>query len=113
MEGIEEISCQMISEIGKARSCYVKACGKVKNKEFEEADKCMEEGNQYYLRGHQVHAKIIQQEAAGNQTAFSLLLLHAEDLMSSTENFKIMAEEVITIYQIMHHNHLDMVLTKG
>lgn len=108
MERIEEISCQMISEIGKARSCYVKACMKVKKKEFDEANKCMEEGNQFYLKGHQVHAKIIQQEAAGNPAVFSLLLLHAEDLMSSTENFKIMAEEVISIYQILHHNHLEI-----
>ena len=109
MERIEEISCQMISEIGKARSCYVKACEMVKNQDFSKADQCMAQGNQYYLNGHRVHAQIIQEEAAGNQAEFSLLLLHAEDLMSSTENFKIMAEEIITIYYILHLNHLDVV----
>lgn len=108
MERIEEILCQMISEIGKARSCYVKACMKVKKEEFDEAEKSMEEGNQFYLKGHQVHAKIIQEEAAGNPTTFCLLLLHAEDLMSSTENFKIMAEEVLSIYRILHHNQLEI-----
>lgn len=108
MEKIEEISCQMISEIGRARSCYVKACMLVKQEDFEGAKKSMEEGNYFYLNGHQVHAKIIQEEAAGSPTQFSLLLLHAEDLMSSTENFKIMAEEVIQIYQILVDNHLSV-----
>lgn len=108
MEKIEEISCKMISEIGRARSCYVKACMKVKDEDFAGAHECMEEGDAYYLRGHQVHAQIIQEEAAGNPTAFSLLLLHAEDLMSSTENFKIMAEEIIQIYQVLVDNHLQI-----
>lgn len=108
METIEQISCQMISEIGRARSCYVKACMKVKEEDFIGARACVEEGDVYYLKGHQVHANIIQEEAAGNAMTFSLLLLHAEDLMSSTENFKIMAEEIIQLYQVLADNHLQI-----
>lgn len=78
----------------------------VKQLQFEDASKCMKEGNEFYLKGHQAHAQLIQDEAAGTATEFSLLLLHAEDLMSSTENFKIMAEEVIGIYKVLSDNGL-------
>ena len=49
--------------------------------------------------GHEVHAQLIQKEAAGEKTPVSLLLLHAEDQMMGAEQFKTMALEMIDLYK--------------
>ena len=51
------------------------------------------------MEGHRAHASLIQKEAEGEQTAFSLLLMHAEDQLMTTETLKIITEEFIDIYQ--------------
>ena len=49
--------------------------------------------------GHGPHTDLIQQEAASNESVISLILAHAEDQMMSAEVFKMMAEQVIDLYE--------------
>ena len=47
------------------------------------------------MNAHQAHAELITNEANGNKTDVTLLLLHAEDQIMSAETIKIMALEMI------------------
>ncbi len=47
--------------------------------------------------GHDAHAQLIQQEAAGEKTELSIILMHAEDQLMSAEGFSIIAEEFIQV----------------
>ena len=49
--------------------------------------------------GHGPHTDLIQQEAGSNESVISLILAHAEDQMMSAEVFKMMAEQVIDLYE--------------
>lgn len=99
MQEMEAICFQMISAVGTARSMYIEAIHLAKAGEFEQAQEMMRQAQHNFVEGHHAHAKLIENEADGNQTPFSLILMHAEDQMMSAEAFGILAEEFIDIYQ--------------
>lgn len=99
MERMDLLSFQIISTVGTARSMYIEAIQAAKNGNFKGAEELITEGALLFTQGHHAHAGLIQQEANGDKIAFSLLLMHAEDLLMSAEAFKILAEEFIDLYQ--------------
>ena len=99
MEGNELISFQIISAAGSARSMYIEAIQAAKEGNVENAKRQIEEGQALFIQGHHAHAGLIQKEASGNKTEFTLLLMHAEDQLMSAEAFGILAEEFICVYE--------------
>ena len=100
MEGLELLSFQMISFNGSARSSFIEAIAAAKEGDFDRAEALMAEGEEMFIEGHTVHAKLIQQEAQNEGvTDINLLLIHAEDQMMSAEVFKIVAAELIDIHK--------------
>lgn len=95
MEGIELICFQIISAAGSARSSYIEAIQKVKKGSFDEAEKLMKEGEKQFLKGHEVHNTLLQQEASGETIKSSILVMHAEDQLMGAEMFQIIAKELI------------------
>ncbi|WP_042272719.1 PTS lactose/cellobiose transporter subunit IIA [[Clostridium] dakarense] len=104
MEGMELISFEIISNVGGARSCYVEAIGLAKNGDAKAAMDMISEGEALFVNGHRAHAKLVQEEAAGNPVVPNLLLIHAEDQLMSAETFKIVALEFISLYEMMNSN---------
>lgn len=99
MEQMDLLSFKIISAVGTARSMYIEAIQEAKRANFTAAQALMDEGAQLFLQGHAAHAELIQQEAGGAKSEFSLLLMHAEDLLISAESFRIVAEEFIELYK--------------
>lgn len=97
-ERSERICLQIITNTGSAKSSYIEAIQKAKTGEAGEAGRLMDEGDRYYSQAHEVHGSLIQQEASGDTVAFSLILMHAEDQMASTEMAKVMAREFLELY---------------
>ena len=95
MEGIELLCFQIISAAGSARSSYIEAIQKVKNGNIDEAEKSMKEGEKQFLKGHDVHNTLLQQEASGEAVKSSILVMHAEDQLMGAEMFQIIAKEFI------------------
>lgn len=84
---MEVLCMQMIVDAGSAKSDYMEALQAVKA------------GDEQYAAGHEQHAKLVQQEAAGDPVTMSLLLTHVEDQMMSTETVKLMVTELIDLYR--------------
>ena len=101
MEGIELISFQIISSVGAARSMYIEAIHLAKEGRFEEAQEMIRQGQETFIQGHHAHAELVQKEAAGEKSEYSLLLMHAEDQLMSAEAFGILAEEFVDVYKMM------------
>lgn len=99
MEELELIAFQIISLVGTARSLYIEAIQLAKKGEFALSKEKMAEGENIFIEGHKIHAKLIQQEANQNPVKINLLLMHAEDQLMSAETFKILADELIEVYQ--------------
>jgi Phosphotransferase system cellobiose-specific component IIA len=99
MDGIELISFQIISAVGMARSSYIEAIQIAKTGDWAAANDKIKEGEAFFNEGHHAHAQLIQQEASGEKTEFSIILMHAEDQLMSAESFRIIADEFIQLYQ--------------
>ena len=63
MENLEMISFQIISCVGTAKSSYIEAARKAQEYEFDKAEELIKEGDAIYIKGHEAHASLIQQEA--------------------------------------------------
>lgn len=103
MNGNELIRFQIISAVGTARSMYVEAIQEAKKGNIQAAKQLIEDGVKVFVDGHHAHASLIQKEAAGEKSEFSLLLMHAEDQLMTTETLKIVAEEFIELYSDKYH----------
>ena len=99
MEGMELISFQIISAVGSAKSFYMEAIAAAKTGDFAKAEELMSEGQTVFLEGHKAHAQLIQNEATGEKIEFSLLFMHAEDQLMSTDLLKLMALEIIELHK--------------
>jgi PTS system cellobiose-specific IIA component len=99
MEEMELISFQIISTVGTAKSMYMEAIQAAKAGDFKKANQLIVDGTEIFLEGHKAHAGLIQKEANGENVQFSLLLMHAEDQLMTTEMFKLVAVEFIELYQ--------------
>ena len=75
------------------------AARKAQEYEFDKAEELIKEGDAIYIKGHEAHASLIQQEARGESVAVNMLLMHAEDQLMAAENFKAFAEQQIVIFK--------------
>ena len=76
MENLEMISFQIISCVGTAKSSYIEAARKAQEYEFDKAEELIKEGDAIYIKGHEAHASLIQQEARGDWNGNTLFPLY-------------------------------------
>ena len=92
----------IISNVGMAKSIYIRAIGTARQGKIEEARAAMEEGRNYYLEGHRAHAEQLSLDAGNEEAQVNLLLVHAEDQLSSAEMAENMAAERIALYELLY-----------
>ena len=98
MEDMETVCFQIISNAGTARSLLIEAIREARDN-FEKVDDMFKEANQYFSEAHKIHGQLIQKEAKGESVPFSLLFMHAEDQLMSTETIKHLTTELVQIYK--------------
>ena len=94
-EEMELICFQLIANSGAAKSSFVEAIQLAKKGHFEDANAKLVEAEEAFVEAHKIHAELIQKEASGEKTEFSLLFMHAEDQMASKESFSMLRETFI------------------
>ncbi|MCR1950466.1 MULTISPECIES: PTS lactose/cellobiose transporter subunit IIA [unclassified Clostridium] len=99
MDNLELVSFQLISNVGEARSALFEAMRAAREECFEEADKLVMDAEDSLIKAHESHSSLIMQEASGDKVQISLLLMHAEDQLMTTELLKGMAKEVILTHK--------------
>lgn len=98
-EEMEFICFQLIANSGAAKSSFVEAIQFAKKGKLKEAKEKVEEAESAFVEAHKIHSELIQKEASGEKTEFSLLFMHAEDQMASTEIVQLLAQELIELYR--------------
>jgi PTS system cellobiose-specific IIA component len=100
-EKLGEISFQIISAVGTAKSMYIEAIQEAKQRHFNQAVQLIEEGDRIYAQGHHAHHDLVTKEAGGEAVIPILLLVHAEDQLMAAETVKILASEIIELYKVI------------
>lgn len=101
MSEIEQVSIQIVSAAGTARSSYIEAIREARKGNFGKAEQLIQEGKEAFSLGHESHFNLITQAADGKPIGFDLILMHAEDQMMSAEMFGILADEFIETYKLI------------
>lgn len=99
METIEEVVMNIIGIGGEAKSYSMRAIRKASEGNIEEAKEYLEKASVTLLEAHNVQTNLIQNEAKGNKTEISLLMVHAQDHLMSAITIKDMAKEFILVYE--------------
>lgn len=100
LEQMQSVAFQIIAEVGTAKSMYMEAMRIAKEeKDFDGARQMIVEGQELATSAHSHHFEIVQKEAAGESLPFSIMLMHAEDQLLTTEVIKTMAEELIDVHE--------------
>lgn len=102
MEELQSIAFEIITIIGEAKSHYMNAIALAKDNKIEEANETIKKGNKVLAEAHTKHFDCIQKEANGEQLPFSILFMHSEDQLLSTEIMRDMAVQLITVYEEMN-----------
>ncbi|OLP64512.1 Oligo-beta-mannoside-specific phosphotransferase enzyme IIA component [Bacillus pumilus] len=95
----EQVSFQLILHSGNARSKLLQSLKRFRESQEEEAFQLMKEAEDDLRNAHDIHFQMIQQEASGEVTKFSLLLMHAEDHFMSTMTIKELVGELLPLFQ--------------
>ncbi|WP_381415226.1 PTS lactose/cellobiose transporter subunit IIA [Spiroplasma endosymbiont of Anurida maritima] len=94
-----QISFQIITHSGVAKSKATEAIMKAKTSDFEEAHTLIKDAEFELAEAAKQHGDVIFQEARDVKHPFSVLFMHAEDQMMTTQIVVQMANEFIDVYK--------------
>ncbi|BDG36069.1 PTS lactose/cellobiose transporter subunit IIA [Saccharococcus caldoxylosilyticus] len=95
----EQIAFQLILHSGNARSKIIQALREYRAGNQEQAEQLLKEAEDELSVAHNIHFQMIQKEASGEKTEFSLLLMHAEDHVMSTLSMKELVKEMLELFK--------------
>jgi PTS system cellobiose-specific IIA component len=78
---MEQTLFQLILHAGSARSFAKEAADNAESGNWEEAEKTMQQANEEQVQAHKINTAIITKAARGENPEFSVLLVHALDLL--------------------------------
>ncbi len=91
-----ELSMELISYAGEARSQYMAAIKAAKENDFEKADAIMAEAETNFIGARNAHIDSLAKCVRDNFTP-DILLIHAQEHLTLAETTKSLAEEVIAL----------------
>lgn len=81
---------------GNAKGLAFQAIQQVKEGQFAEAEKSMQEAGDELAKAHDVQTDMLTKEAQGIHTEINLYMVHAQDHLMNAITFKDLAEEIIS-----------------
>ncbi|CDQ38344.1 MULTISPECIES: PTS lactose/cellobiose transporter subunit IIA [Virgibacillus] len=100
-EDVQMLSFSIILHAGNARSSAMEAISLAKSYQFAEARQKIAEADEEFTEAHHIQTKFLQEEAEGNQTEVSVILIHAQDHLMTAMTVKDLASEMIDMYEKM------------
>lgn len=97
-----EIGFQLILHAGNAKSKAMMAIEEARNYQFKEAEGYLEEAKAASREAHKTQTTLIQGEARGDKVEFSILLVHAQDHLTTAMSVMDQAEEFLHIYRTLN-----------
>lgn len=89
----------LIIHAGNAKSCAMEAIQSAKKREFELAQKSLDEAAEEITLAHNKQTVLLQKEANGEKNELSLLVVHSQDHLMTAITFIDLAKEIIELYQ--------------
>jgi PTS system cellobiose-specific IIA component len=97
---LEEISFNIISLAGDARSMCMEAIQKARKSKINEAYELLEQANAQLNNAHKFQTQLIQAEANGDAFNVNVLLVHSQDHLMNAITLKDMSYEVVYLHEL-------------
>lgn len=94
-EQVQTMAFEMVAEAGDALNCFYTAIVCYKKARISEAKEQLTAGQQHLLKTHQIQTDLIQAEACNEEIPYSLIMVHAQDHLSTAINWERMAQLLI------------------
>ena len=101
----EKISLEIISYAGTAKSLAMQAITIAKKGQFKKALKMIDEANYNINKALQSHIDVIVEESKGYQLPFSILFMHSEDQLLTTQMMIEISKEFINLYKLINRKN--------
>ncbi len=98
-EKIQEVAFRLIAYAGDAYSSFQNAVKKAREGEFDQAECKMEEGRKQLVNAHNTQTELLTAETQGEELAYSILMVHAQDYLMNAIMFESVAEELIYLHK--------------
>lgn len=99
MEQQLEVIMPLIMYGGDAKSSAMEAIQFAKKGEWEGADRKLKEAKDSLIQAHHSQTELLTNEARGETTTLSLLMVHAQDHLMTSITFVDLATEIIELYK--------------
>ncbi len=98
-ENLEMIVMNLVIDSGSCRSYAMEAIAFAKEGQFDEAEEALVNADSEIQKAHHVQTSLIQNEAKGEHTEISLLMVHAQDHLMTAMVVKDLAREFVSLYK--------------
>ena len=95
----ELIALNLISNSGTARTKAFEALHKAREGKYEEAKMLLKESEESSLLAHNAQTELLQAEAYGDNSNYSIIMVHAQDHLMTSILAKELIEEMVTMYK--------------
>ena len=95
----ELIALNLISNSGTARTKAFEALHKAREGKYEEAKMLLKESEESSLLAHNAQTELLQAEANGDNSNYSIIMVHAQDHLMTTLLLKDIIDNLLDIYR--------------
>ncbi len=96
-----ETAFNLILNAGNSKSKSMMAIEEAREFNFEEAETLIKEAREDLHAAHQTQTDLIQGEARGEKTELSLIMVHAQDHLTTAMMMVDQAEEFLNLYRLL------------
>lgn len=90
---------EIVAYAGDARSRLLEALTAAQGGDYERAETLVEEADACIVQAHQAQTSLLQKEAAGEDLAYSVTLMHGQDHLMTTLLLKDLMKHMIELYR--------------
>ncbi|MBF0775619.1 PTS lactose transporter subunit IIA [Streptococcus azizii] len=98
-EEITLLGFEIVAFAGDARSKLLEALTAAQQGDFDRAEQLIAAANECIVEAHHTQTSLLQKEAAGDDLAFSVTLMHGQDHLMTTLLLKDMMSHIIELYK--------------
>ncbi|HIH7869777.1 TPA: PTS lactose/cellobiose transporter subunit IIA [Streptococcus suis] len=98
-EEITLLGFEIVAFAGDARSRLMEALAAAQKGDYAKAEELVEAANACIVEAHHDQTSLLQKEAAGEDLAFSVTLMHGQDHLMTTLLLKDMMGHMIELYK--------------
>lgn len=98
-EEITLLGFEIVAYAGEARSKFLEALKAAQAGDYDKADELIAAGDECLNRAHNAQTGLIQKEAAGEDLAFSVTLIHGQDHLMTTILLQDLMKHLIELYK--------------